>query len=250
MTPSTQDLLPEEDLAPFSYVGQELDHFREAKNWKDYWFKHIRTYLGQDVLEVGAGLGNNTEVLFNQPGIHLTALEPDPELVRLHREVIQRLPVEQRERIELLTGTVEDLPAGRQFDSILYIDVLEHIENDAGEVLAALPHLRPGGRLIVISPAFMQLYSSFDKALGHYRRYTLRTLADIVPPSLRVRELTYLDCMAFLLSLGNRMLLRQSVPNAAQIQLWDRVFVPISRVLDPVCSGVIGRSVLGVWEKS
>lgn len=250
MTQSTPEPGSGEHPAPFTYIGQELDHFRLARNWKEYWFQQIRPYLGQDVLEVGAGLGNNTEIMFHQPGIRLAALEPDGDLVRLHRDVIQRLPAEQQGRIELLAGMVADLPADRQFDSILYIDVLEHIEHDAREVLAALPHLRPGGRLIVLSPAFMQLYSSFDQALGHYRRYTRRTLAGIIPPALRVRELRYLDCMAFLLSFGNRLLLRQSVPTSTQIRLWDGVFVPISRVLDPLCSGIIGRSVLGVWEKS
>lgn len=238
------------DGPAFSYIGQELDHFRLAKNWKDYWFSHIREYLGRDVLEVGAGLGNNTEVLFREPGIHLTALEPDSELVRQHREVLATFPAAHQERIELLTGTVADLPAGRQFDSILYIDVLEHIEADAEQVLAALPHLRPGGRLIVLSPAFQMLYSPFDKALGHYRRYTRRTLTGIIPPSLRERKLIYLDCVAFLLSISNRLLLRQSVPKPAQIQLWDNVFIPISRVLDPAFREVAGRSVLGIWEKS
>jgi ubiquinone/menaquinone biosynthesis C-methylase UbiE len=249
MTESLHDT-PADHETPFTYVGQELDHFRLARNWKDYWFQHISQYLGRDVLEVGAGLGNNTEVLFQRADLHLTALEPDPALVRQHREVLERLSPEQRNRIELITGTVDDLPADRQFDAILYIDVLEHIEHDAAQVLAALPHLRPGGRLIILSPAFMQLYSPFDQALGHYRRYTLRTLAAIVPPSLRERKLIYLDCVAFLLSISNRLLLRQSVPKASQVRLWDRVFVPLSRVLDPLFSTLVGRSVLGIWEKS
>lgn len=240
------------DPAPgeFSYIGQELDHFRLAKNWKAYWFSQIRPYLGRDVLEVGAGNGNNTQELAGAPEIHLNALEPDAALVAQHRERLAELSEDQRSRVTLLSGTLADLPGDAQYDSILYIDVLEHIEDDAGEALAAMHHLRPGGRLIVLSPAFMVLYSPFDKALGHYRRYTLSTLAAVIPPALRVRRLRYLDSLSFPLSLGNRLMLRQSVPTQSQIRFWDGVVVPVSRMADPLLSRIAGRSVLGIWEKS
>jgi ubiquinone/menaquinone biosynthesis C-methylase UbiE len=239
-----------ESISPaFSYVGQELDHFRMARNWKAYWYSQIAPYLGQDVLEVGAGNGNNSVALLQKPEIRLTALEPDAALVSQHRGILNSMPADQASRVELVTGTMADIPADRQYDSILYIDVLEHIEGDAEEALAALPHLKPGGHLVVLSPAFMVLYSPFDKALGHYRRYTLSSLARVIPPALRQRKLIYMDCLAFALSLGNRLVLGRSVPHASQIRFWDGLIVPLSRVVDPLLRGLLGRSVLGIWQK-
>jgi SAM-dependent methyltransferase len=240
---------PAEETA-FSYVGQELDHFRLARNWKAYWCSQIREFLGREVLEVGAGNGNNSAVLLGVEGLSLTALEPDAALVAQHRELLAGFPEDRRQRARLLTGTLADLPAGARFDSILYIDVLEHIEDDAGEVRAAIGFLRPGGRLIVLSPAFMMLFSPFDTALGHYRRYTRASLAAVVPPALRARRLRYLDSLGFTLSLGNGLLLRRSVPTRGQIRFWDGTVVPLSRALDPFLGEFAGRSVLGIWEKS
>jgi hypothetical protein len=102
----------------------------------------------------------------------------------------------------------------------------------------------------VLSPAFPLLYSEFDRALGHFRRYTRRSLAAVMPPTLTRRRLEYLDSVGFLASLGNRLLLKQELPTARQIALWDRVMVPASRVVDPVLARGFGRSVLAVYERS
>jgi hypothetical protein len=147
-------------------------------------------------------------------------------------------------------GTVADVDRRSRFDAILYIDVLEHIEDDRREAERAAALLSQGGSLIVLSPAFPLLYSEFDRALGHFRRYTRRSLAAVMPPTLTRRRLEYLDSVGFLASLGNRLLLKQELPTARQIALWDRVMVPASRVVDPVLARGFGRSVLAVYERS
>src|SRR5262249_14397558 len=96
----------------------------------------------------------------------------------------------------------------------------EHIADDRSELAAAAAHLKPGGKLIVLGPAHPWLYSPFDKALGHYRRYTRRMLAAAVPADLQRVELIYLDSVGLLASTGNRLLLRRSLPSPRQIRIW------------------------------
>jgi len=146
-------------------------------------------------------------------------------------------------------ATVADLDRAECYDTILYIDVLEHIETDAAEMAAAAELLRPGGHLAVLSPAFPWLFTEFDAAIGHHRRYTRGTLTALSPRSLVRRRCWYLDSVGLLASLANRFLLRASMPTKAQIRLWDRSFVPLSMWVDRLIGHSVGRSILAVWEK-
>jgi hypothetical protein len=147
-------------------------------------------------------------------------------------------------------GDLTSLRADQLFDCILYIDVLEHIEDDAGELTRAAGHLAPGGALVVLCPAFPILFSQMDHALGHFRRYTKSTLAAVFPESLERRELFYLDSLGMLASLANRFFLRQSAPNEQQVKFWDGWIIPVSRrVLDRAVLHSIGRSVIAVYSR-
>jgi len=99
----------------------------------------------------------------------------------------------------------------------------------------------------VLAPAHAFLYTPFDCAIGHFRRYTTGTLRAIAPAGLRERKLVYLDSFGALALLGNRLLLRSALPTERQILTWDRFLVPGSRWLDPLLRHKAGKSVLGVW---
>jgi SAM-dependent methyltransferase len=230
------------------YVGQELEIFARAVNWKRYWRAQLATFLRGDVLEVGAGIGTNTPLLMSAGLRSWTCLEPDPKLAHQLREHLAGMPTTVPWTVQV--GTVADLPPDRRFDAMLYIDVLEHIADDRAEVEKAVNRLRVGGALIVLSPAHQFLFSPFDQAVGHFRRYTRGTLRALTPPGATLRRLRYLDAVGLLASGANAALLRQSVPGERQIMFWDRLLVPCSRALDPLLGYRVGKSVLGIWERS
>lgn len=226
----------------FEYQGRELELFADARNWRAYWQSRLRPYLGDEVLEVGAGIGSITSDLAPTVG-GWTTLEPDRRLAARIPDIRTRAG-----RIRTLVGTIADLEPEQRFDSVLYVDVLEHIEEDVDEVRCAAAHLRPGGRLIVLVPAFPFLYSAFDASVGHHRRYTRGRLRAIVPSGLRELRIEHLDTLGFLSAVMNRLVLRQDVPVPAQVRLWDRTLVPISRLIDPLIGRRLGKSIVGVWE--
>jgi SAM-dependent methyltransferase len=228
------------------YPGQELDLFAHARNWKGYWSSTIRAYLTGDVLEVGAGLGTNTEFLKSPLSSSWTCLEPDPDLAQSMRERFHMHPLLKDCRVE--AGTTETWNSGCRYDAILYIDVLEHIDADRQELARASAWLRPGGRIIVLSPAHQWLYAPFDRSIGHVRRYDKASLAACTPPGCEIERLVYLDSAGMLTSMGNRLFLRQSMPTLKQILFWDRVLVPVSVRLDRLTRHTVGKSVLGVWQ--
>jgi SAM-dependent methyltransferase len=230
------------------YEGEELELFAQARNWKKYWSGKIRRHLGKSVLEVGAGLGTNTPYLLGPEQERWLGLEPDGNLTAQIPAMLAGHPL--LDRVQTRTGLLRNLPAEELFDTILYIDVLEHVEDDHGEMRLALAHLAPKGKIIVLSPAHPSLFSEFDRALGHYRRYTRASLRACTPAGAKLVELYALDSFGLMATLANRILLHQSMPHPNQIAFWDRCLVPISRWTDPVIAFSLGKSLIAVWEKS
>ena len=232
----------------FAYPGGELELFAQARNWKDYWSSLLLPYLHGDVLEAGAGIGTNTRILRSNRQQRWVCLEPDRQLLDELKSSLERQPAQGP--CELFKGTLADLTEKEQFDAILYIDVLEHIDDDRSELGRAAAHLKPGGSLVVLSPAHNWLFSRFDASIGHFRRYTKKTLLAAAPSGLRLKRAIYLDSCGLCASLGNRLLLKQNLPTANQILFWDRRIVPVSRILDPLLFFKVGKSILAVWTSS
>ena len=148
-------------------------------------------------------------------------------------------------------GTLAELDASERFDTILYIDVLEHIEDDKAELAIAARFLRPNGLLAVLSPAMQFLFSDFDRAIGHFRRYNLESYPHrATPAGMEQVSARYLDTVGLLASLGNRLLLKSAMPTAADTAFWDRVLVRMSRAVDPILRYRWGKSVLVVWKRT
>ena len=147
------------------YAGAELELFAAVYNWKTYWSGRIRPFVAGDVLEVGAGIGTNTPFLDPGGNGRWVCLEPDAGLAAQLTANLKKAA--GRNSHETVSGTLQSLDPNWKFDTIIYIDVLEHIEDDRKELENAASRLRTGGRIIVLSPAYQWLFSTFDTGIGH-----------------------------------------------------------------------------------
>lgn len=233
-------------MIEYKYAGSELELFAAASNWKSYWSQQVRPFISGDVLEVGAGIGSNTLILDPGGAGRWLCLEPDSDLFARLVQALER--TRGGRTYEFVSGTLRTLK-GQQFDTIIYIDVLEHIEDDRDELDRAASCLRSRGHLIVLSPAHQRLYTPFDAAIGHFRRYNRAMLQRISPHCLSLVRLRYLDSFGLIASTGNLLLLQQPMPTRAQLGFWDRWIIPISRVLDPCFRYNVGKSIVAVWCK-
>lgn len=229
------------------YPGEELELFEHAVNWKRYFSQYILPFLGGRVLECGAGIGSTTVILNKGKADQWVLMEPDEVMYGvLERKCIEGvLPA----NCTPFRGTIKDLPSDQVFDCILYIDVLEHIERDADELLLAASILNVGGHLVVLSPAWPILFSPFDESIGHYRRYTGKMLRKLVPASLEEEGMRYIDTAGFLASLLNKLLLKQPYPSLRQVKFWDRWLIPVSKITDRIFFYSFGKTILGTWKK-
>lgn len=225
------------------YVGQELEIFKNAIKWRNYWSNIIKSEIKGNVLEVGSGMGTITNELSTSDFKSWVSLEPDYSLLTMTNPEISG-------KVCLINGTSSSIKKKEYFDTILYIDVLEHIKNDKTEIHAISNSLKIGGSIVVLSPAFNFLFNDFDLSVGHFRRYNKKSLLNLLPEGFTVKKIKYLDTLGFVLGLINKLFLKRSTPSNFQIKFWDSFLIPISKYVDLLTLNYVGKSIILVATKT
>jgi len=225
--------------------------FAKAHNWNIYLAKSYAQQIKGRVLEVGAGIGTITKNIspyFAMCSVsQWICLEPDNKRCSHLSSMIDNGEIPSNCVVQ--NKLLGDLPSEEMFDTILYSDVLEHIEDDKLELAMAMEHLNPGGRLIVMSPAHNWLFSELDHLAGHYRRYSKKAISELTPEGMELVQIKFIDSAGIAASVANKLFLKRSTPSAEQIVIWDQVLIRISRWLDFFLFYKVGKSVLVTWQK-
>ncbi|MFZ9393149.1 MAG: glycosyltransferase [Ilumatobacteraceae bacterium] len=183
-------------------------------------------HIGADVLEVGAGLGLVTERLV-AAGRRVTALEPDPSL---HARIGQRAG-----GATVLNATLATSGLAGTFDTVLYVNVLEHIEDDTGELVRARGMLRDGGNVVIFVPAMPSLYGTMDAVSGHHRRYRRRELSSVIRSAgLRPVSVRSFDAVGIVPYWLAYRVVRRRVLGGAAVGVYDRIIIPLSRAVSRI----------------
>ena len=136
------------------------------------------------------------------------------------------------------------------YDTIIYLDVLEHIENDSEELIKAFNSLKPNGKLIINAPAFQHLYSNFDRDVNHFRRYNKNSMFKLFKDlNFSSYNMKYYDSLGYFLSLMSKFFTSDYKKNFQnKIKLWN-FLVPFSRLLDKFVFHLFGKSLLIIITK-
>jgi SAM-dependent methyltransferase len=198
------------------------------KRYNRWIWDQMRAWVGQRVLEVGAGSGTMTRFLYGRELIVATDKET-PYLDRL-RNAFRRRPGIIVERLDLESDTCLDL-SRYSFDTVTCINVLEHTADDDGALRRAWQLLQAGGRIIVYVPAGRKLYGSLDRGLGHQRRYEKDELIEkLRAAGFELEKIAYQNRIGRLAWSINSMLGRASLPSGQSL-IFDR-FVPLFRAFE------------------
>jgi SAM-dependent methyltransferase len=226
-----------------SLVLHDLDEL--TANYADWIVELIEPHLGKSVLEIGAGHGSITERLANGDRV-VIASDVSPRCVE---RLTERFGA--RRDVEVVTGDARAAAEGRQIDSAVLVNVLEHISDDVDALRVLHDALEPGGTVVVFAPALPSLYGAFDQRVGHLRRYTRSTLATAlsragfdVPSSEYVNAPGTLAWWLFVRQLG------ASPTNGGLAGLYDRAVVPLTRRIEAVTPLRFGQSLLAVGRKN
>ena len=222
-----------------------------ASNYSRWILDRLRPSIGKHILEVGAGVGSFSKFLLETSPESLTLLEPSPNLFAI---LTERLPgIDTRGIAQARPATLIEAFSGanapRQPDTAIYVNVLEHIEDDEGELRALHSILPRFGRLLIFVPANRWLMGSMDQQLGHFRRYSLDELTTKCRSAgFRIQFAEYFDVMGIVPWWLKYCVLKSDRMEPAAVELYDRLIVPISRTLERFVTPPIGKSVILVAE--
>ncbi|MFG1945658.1 class I SAM-dependent methyltransferase [Nonomuraea sp. NPDC048826] len=215
----------------------------DKPRYRRYQFDLIAPHCGRSVLEVGAGLG---EFASQFTGLdRLVVTDVDPDAVKVMKAGFAGREEVEAAQFDLSCGATLDRPV----ETAIAINVLEHFEDDAALLTLLARSVVPGGTLVLWVPAYMSLYGDFDRKVGHFRRYTPATLRDAaVRAGLEVELARPVNLLGGLAWWAAVRLGKAGSPKAGAVGLYDRILVPVTRVLDRVLPIPFGQSILGVFR--
>jgi SAM-dependent methyltransferase len=247
---SKQDYKNTIDADLFEYGGVDiLAHLACSQKTAKRVVSLFSEYLGSRVLEVGGGLGQISDVLIDDD-IDLVTLEPDAHLFGKLKEKYDQLsnPEVQNLTVE---GLLVEGKLAADFDSAIYVNVLEHIADDNSELINVGKLLRTGGNVVIFSPALPILYGTMDGLSGHFRRYTKSELIDLVRDSgFEVIHVEYFDFVGIFPYFFMYRFLKVRTIGSGGMFVYDNIILPISTVLGRLTRGrLIGKNLLIVGSK-
>ena len=219
----------------------------EAGRYKRWSLALFRGFIGDSVLEVGVGDGGFRPLL--PASSRYVGLDVDADL-------LDRVRLENPGGRYVLADIQDpDLLAavgGQGFDTVLCFNVLEHVEEDGLAVRNLLSVLRPGGHLLLFVPAHQALFNDLDRLAGHLRRYTIDDVRALVPGHHAILLLGYVNPIGAAGWWANNFRRHESLEERGvrwQVILFDRLALPLSRLLTPLTRRLFGQSVAAVVRK-
>lgn len=218
-----------------NYTGTDnLEVMAEAINYNQFLNELVLKYANKNdkILDFGAGIGTFARRV-HEAGYSVECIESDPA----------QADTISQSGLQVYTS-IDDVP-DQSCDYIYSLNVLEHIEDDAAITRALYNKLKPGGTILIYVPAMQLLFSSMDRKVQHYRRYSKSSLRDIADSSgLDVDYIHYADCAGFFATLAYKLFgSDRGDINLRSLIIYDRLVFPLSRLFDGVARYLFGKNV-------
>jgi SAM-dependent methyltransferase len=229
------------------YFGKDLEDLAVATNYYKWIISIFRSYIGETTAEIGAGSGNFTSFLSEEKGKSIFAFEPSPNMYPLLSHKFK----ENNSVTTINTYFKEKYQEFQNFfDSVIYVNVLEHIEEDKKELMYAYKTIKRNGYILIFVPALSFLYSSFDKKIGHFRRYCKKGLISVVRESgFSIEDIRYFD-LAGVIPWYILFVILKKTTTRTNVSLYDKLIVPPMRFLETLIPAPIGKNLLLIGKKT
>jgi SAM-dependent methyltransferase len=231
----------------FQYSGSELDALAEAKNYYAWVLKQFDPFLGPTVVEAGAGIGTFSEFLISSPKVEkLFAIEPASNTYPLLEKRFK-----EDERVETRKGYLTDHYKTLSANAVVAVNVLEHVENHEEFLTEAREAVVPGGALLLFVPALPGIYGSLDKAFEHHRRYTRRTLRDVIENAgWKPRRISYMNMPGIAAWFMAGRVMKKTNIAPAETRAYDRLVVPILSKVESLIEAPIGSNLVAIATRA
>lgn len=229
------------------YFGKDLEAMSFAKNYHKWILNEFNPYLGNLVGEIGAGTGNFSNFIVTAGINRLFAFEPSENMYPLLENQFR-----ENDKVETINAFFEKRADDYVdfFDSLLYVNVLEHIENNKKELSNAYRTIREKGYILIFVPALSWLYGELDNKVGHFRRYHKQELIELVKcVGFSIEKVKYFD-IAGIIPWYIAFVLLKKITTETNVSLYDRLVVPVMRIIEREITPPIGKNLLLIGQKA
>jgi SAM-dependent methyltransferase len=234
------------------YAGKDLEAMSFAVNYHRWILSIFEPFLGSRIVEVGAGTGSFSELLLEQRFESLSLVEPSTAMYQQRCRRVEALHPSQNVKTynDVFENVAEQIRSAERPDSIIYVNVLEHIADDIHELNVINKTLSRGGRVFIFVPALRWLHGSYDRQINHFRRYTRTELEKkCVASGFKVIVSRYFDLFGVLPWWVKYKVLQSNNMEPGAVRFYDQRVVPIARTLESTLIPPLGKNVLLVGEK-
>ncbi|BBH65324.1 hypothetical protein ACTI_20090 [Actinoplanes sp. OR16] len=221
--------------------SEVLEGLATAVNHRRWFVELALPYLGDNPIEIGSGLGDYA-IEWSEHLPRFTATEADPDRLVLLKERMADYP-----NIDVKQMLLPSPEANGEYSAAVSYNVLEHIEDHVGALSSMKDLVRPGGRVIIIVPAFMFAMSDVDYATGHIRRYTKKTLsAAFVDAGLEIEKLHYANALGLIGYYAATSIFKLAPKEGPMVKIYDSLVLPVTKAAERVVRPPFGQSVFCV----
>jgi SAM-dependent methyltransferase len=214
----------------------------EARNYRKYEHDMVAPYVGRSLLEIGSGLGHFSEQFAGRLD-YLVVSDNDAYCV----EQLRKRYADDSDVEVLDLELPAEIKIRRMVDTVVMMNVLEHIKDDVQALKDLAAVVQPGGRIVIWVPGYMQLYGDFDRKVGHVTRYTPATLsASVTAAGLEIESVKPIN---FLGGLAWWAAVRRGgagYPDPRLVKIYDRTVIPATRVIEKLIRPPFGQTVFCV----
>lgn len=238
-------------VTDFHYDGEDLESMNFSDKYHNWVLNYFDNYIGNSLLEVGAGTGSFAKLLMERYQKNVWLLEPSAAMVKkLKANLADQKHFNINHVFHGFLSQHKQALTKAQIDSVFYINVLEHILDDVQELKDAYDVLVPGGYIFTFSPALPQLYGAFDKSVDHQRRYYLQEMKDkMTAAGFEVVQAHYFDFIGMILWFIKYKILKSDKLEPGAVKLFDTFIVPFSSTFEPSRLLPVGKNILVIGKK-
>ncbi len=226
-------------------LTDSLKVLERTKNYNRWIYDNIKDYAGNNILEIGCGTGNNTDMLLKS-GAKITGIEID-------RKYYDCAAAKYKKNKNVKIIHADFLKTNKLkknfFDTVIMLNVLEHIKNDSAAVKKIHSLLKKGGRFINLAPAMRFACGRLDKELGHYRRYEKKDIRRLLKKNgFSAEKIFYMNIIGAAAWWANKN--RRGFPSSSPV-IFDKFFVPVLKPAEKILRPLVfmGQSIISVAKK-
>lgn len=236
----------------FNYGGHDLESMLNARKYYEWITGMFAGHVGRNVIEVGAGAGSFSEHIMKHNVGQLHSIEPSSDMYPHLKKTAAKLSKENK-KVKVVThqGTLKSVKHKlKNVDTAVYVNVMEHIEDDAQELEDIFATLEKGGKLLIFVPALQGLLGSFDKQVGHFRRYSKPELIQkCIDAGFVVEKAHYADFLGIAPWWLSFKVLKRKKLNPHVVSIYDNFAVPVISRAEAIIKPPLGKNLLLVAVK-